>query len=84
MFRLLIIFGAGFLLYKLFLGDKKKKQEDQIHRQSSNVASGELVKDPVCGTYVSVDSDIRVREGNRVYCFCSYDCRDKFLSKKKG
>ncbi|MFW6388812.1 MAG: TRASH domain-containing protein, partial [Desulfohalobiaceae bacterium] len=36
-----------------------------------------------CGTYVSSDSDIRVKQGNQVYYFCSYDCRDKFLEKNK-
>lgn len=40
---------------------------------------GVLVKDPVCGTYVSKESDIRIKEGEEVKCFCSYECRDKYL-----
>ena len=39
-----------------------------------------MVKDPQCGTYVSKDSEITVRDGETVYHFCSYDCRDKFLN----
>lgn len=45
------------------------------------VAAGEMVKDPECGTYVSVDGNISVRDGDKVYRFCSYDCRDKFLQR---
>ena len=43
------------------------------------VASGEMVKDPVCGAYVSLDDSITVRDGERRYHFCSYECRDKFI-----
>ena len=42
---------------------------------------GVLVKDPVCGTYVSRDSDIRIKDGGEVRCFCSYECRDKYLKE---
>ena len=40
-----------------------------------------MVKDPQCGTYVSVEDSITVRDGDKVYHFCSYDCRDKFLKR---
>jgi YHS domain-containing protein len=45
------------------------------------VASGEMIKDPVCGTYVEKDGDIRVREGETIHVFCSYECRDKYLKQ---
>ena len=32
-------------------------------------------------TYVSVDGNISVRDGDKVYRFCSYECRDKFLQR---
>jgi len=38
-----------------------------------------MIKDPVCGTYVRKDGDIRVRQGEAVHVFCSYECRDKFI-----
>jgi YHS domain-containing protein len=40
-----------------------------------------MVKDPSCGTYVDKDGDIRVREGDKVHVFCSYECRDKYLKR---
>ena len=39
---------------------------------------GELRKDPVCGTYVSVLAGVREKvKGETVY-FCSIDCRDRY------
>ena len=40
-----------------------------------------MVKDPICGTYVEKDGSIRVREGEKVHVFCSYECRDKYLKQ---
>ncbi len=82
MLKFIIILIAAFLLYKLLMGDHKKKMEKKEQKTQASVNSGEMVKDPVCGTYVSVDSDIRVKEGGQVYYFCDYDCRDKFLQGK--
>lgn len=81
MFKFLAIAIALFLLVKLFKGDAKKKQERAEKDKEKLVASGEMVKDPVCGTFVSKDADIRVKEGDKVHRFCSFDCRDKFLKK---
>jgi len=38
----------------------------------------ELKKDPVCGTYVSVDSSVTKRVNGELFHFCSETCRDKF------
>lgn len=83
MFKLIVFLVAGFLLYKLIMGDQKKKMAAKQKQTSQSVEAGEMVKDPVCGTYVSSDSDIRVKQGDQVYYFCSYDCRDKFLEENK-
>ncbi len=79
--RLLIFVGVGFILYKLFTGDKKKKTSATTKKQEKMAASGQMLKDPICGTYVSKDSDIRVREGDNIHAFCSYECRDKYLKQ---
>lgn len=58
----------------------RKRKVEVKHKQEEKLAKeGVLVKDPVCGTYVSKDSDIRIKEGEEVRCFCSYECRDKYL-----
>ena len=79
MLKFLVFAVACFLLYKLVPNDKKKKVEVKNTQDEKMAKEGVLVKDPVCGTYVSKDSDIRIKEGEEVRCFCSYECRDKYL-----
>lgn len=79
MFKFLIFAVAGFALYKLIINDRKKKAENKNTKKEAMAKEGILVKDPVCGTYVSKESDIRIKEGDKIHCFCSYECRDKYL-----
>ncbi len=81
MWKLLIIAIAGFVLYKMFMGDKSKKESDKKKETAKKVAKGEMVKDPVCGAFVSLDSAVRVRDGEKVHHFCSYECRDAFIQR---
>jgi uncharacterized protein len=37
-----------------------------------------LQQDPVCGTYVAVDTSLKKIVAGRVYYFCSDECRNKF------
>jgi len=77
-----IIIGVGlYLVYKLFMGDKRKREMQHKKDIKQKVASGELIKDPVCGTYVDKSGDIRVRNGDKIHVFCSYECRDKYLKQ---
>ena len=41
--------------------------------------TGELKRDPVCGTFIAESSAIRHTEGGRTVHFCSAECRDKYL-----
>lgn len=81
MLKFVIIIGAAFLLYRMFANDQKKKKDTKVKEQVKSAARGEMVQDPVCGAYVSVDSDIRVREGDKVHRFCSFECRDKYIKR---
>ncbi|OIO04721.1 MAG: transcriptional regulator [Desulfovibrionaceae bacterium CG1_02_65_16] len=81
MTKLLILVICGFVVWKLFAGDKRYKETKEKESKENLVASGEMVKDPVCGAYVSKNSDIRVRQGDVVLNFCSYECREKYLKQ---
>jgi len=45
-----------------------------------NAAGGATVlqQDPVCGTYVAVDSSLKRIVDGRVIHFCSAECRDRY------
>lgn len=85
MWKWLILILAGYALYRLFANDvlkkKKENKEDNAADLERKVAAGEMVKDPECGTYVAVESNISVRDGETIHRFCSYECRDKFLQR---
>lgn len=81
MLKFIVIGVALFLVYKLFMGDKKKKEMEKEKTVKSKAAAGEMIKDPICGTYVERDGNIRVKEGDKTHVFCSYECRDKYIKQ---
>lgn len=42
--------------------------------------TGELKKDPVCGTYTSAATSIKQTFGKETLYFCSPQCRDKYVA----
>ena len=42
--------------------------------------SGELKKDPACGTYISAATSIHENVGGETFYFCSKQCRDKYVA----
>ena len=42
--------------------------------------TGELKRDPVCGTYVSAASSVKETVGGQTFHFCSKECRDKYVA----
>ena len=85
MWKWLILILAVYALYRLFANDVLKKQkenkEENAAEMERKIAAGEMIKDPECGTYVSAEGNISVRDGEIVHHFCSYECRDKFLQR---
>lgn len=83
MWKWVIIILLGYGAYRMFMNDRSKKVDNEKAEREQRVAAGELVRDPVCGTYIDADSTITVRNGETLHRFCSYDCRDKFLAEQK-
>ena len=80
-FKVVIFALVAYALYRMFMNDRQKKEEKSTREQESRVASGEMVKDPVCGAYVEKDSSLTVRNGEVVHHFCSYECREKYIKQ---
>lgn len=81
MVKLLFSAAAVYFLYKMFMGDTKQKQKTDKKEQENLVAKGEMVKDPVCGAYVSLENSVRTVKNGEAVHFCSYECRDKYLKQ---
>ncbi len=85
MWKILIIALACIVLYKLVTNDRGVKAKADQKEQDRKVARGEMVKDPICGSYVDVEGSISVKDGTKNHVFCSYECRQKFLDElEKG
>lgn len=88
MIRWLVLGVIAFVLYKLVTNEMRKRAEKSAAKQTAETnrkaATGNMVKDPVCGVYVDVASSISVRDGDNVHRFCSYECRDAFLQQLRG
>jgi YHS domain-containing protein len=46
--------------------------------------TGELKKDPVCGTYIAAATSIQEKVGGQTFHFCSRECRDKYVASLAG
>ena len=83
--RWLLVAVLVFIAYKLISNEHQRRLEKKEKQNKATVAAkaatGEMVKDPTCGTYVNVESSVSVRDGNVIHRFCSYECRDTFLQR---
>jgi uncharacterized protein len=77
MLRLLII---GILIYLLYvLGKGLFRKDKGIHRGSPDTGViDEMVRDPVCETYIPKRQAIRRVIDNKEFFFCSKECADRF------
>jgi len=74
---LIILFLLIYILYRLLWKDNRNR--NQRTKGQKSIRNEEMVKDPVCGTYVSLDLAIPAKKEGRTYHFCSKECRNKFL-----
>ena len=52
-----------------------------VPRPSNQVPlTGELKKDPVCGTYIAAATSIKETVAGQTFHFCSQECRDKYVA----
>lgn len=77
--KVLVFALVAYALYRLLMNDRRKKEDDASREKEHLVATGEMVRDPVCGTYVEAEGGITVRNGEKVLHFCSYECREKYI-----
>lgn len=85
MLRLIYLVLFIFLGYKVWKWVSKSLvssgPDTMIRGNNEKIAVNDLVKDPVCGTYVPLKSAVSaIRDGKTVY-FCSENCRKTYLNE---
>jgi uncharacterized protein len=79
--RLLILALLAYVLYRLLRGFFTPGQK--LKGNEGRGAIDEMVKDPLCETYVPLRDSQRRVIGGREYFFCSKECADKFEKEQK-
>jgi uncharacterized protein len=69
-----------FVIFRFFRALNKASKP----RRDSKRASGIMVKDETCNTYLPKENAIREVYKGKEYYFCSSECRQKFLKQKKS
>lgn len=69
-----------YLVWKFIQSPRKKP----VRTQPSQRPPQMMVKDETCNTYLPVEDAIKEISEGREYFFCSKDCRQKFLDRKKS
>ena len=73
-----------YLVWK-FISRPKKKAPSQAQSQTQARRLPQMmVKDETCNTYLPIEEAIKETCQGKDYYFCSRDCRQKFLDKKKA
>lgn len=74
---------TAFLIYITFILFRNSKKLSGNSKDEIGSSPVELVKDPICGTFVEMETPYKVKLYDNIYYFCSEDCREKFIAKNK-
>lgn len=69
-----------YLLFRFFRALSKGSRSPR----TSKLASGIMVKDKICNTYLPKEDAIKEVYEGKEYFFCSKECRQKFLEQDKS
>jgi uncharacterized protein len=72
---LLVFLLLLFLYYTLYYKNYKKGKLNQKEK----IKITEMVRDEVCGVYLPKEEALKVVIKDKVYYFCSEECKDAFL-----
>ncbi len=82
--RLVIIAFLVYIMYRLWKGAiGEKRDRGSTFKGRKDVSIGEMVQDPVCKTYISMDQAYQRQINGKKYFFCSERCADIFEKRLK-
>ena len=77
-FVLAAILAAVFFFFKI---KDKKNDEQKYADDNEEVKAVEMKQDAVCGSYVEETTKYKVRLHDKIYYFCSEECKNKFIEE---
>ncbi|RMF89369.1 MAG: YHS domain-containing protein [Nitrospinota bacterium] len=77
MIRYIFLLAIGYLVYTLLKGVFRSSPPSPPGGEETPVED-EMVKDPVCDTYIPRSMAITKTRGGVVYYFCSQKCAEEF------
>jgi uncharacterized protein len=72
--KFLVLLVFLLLLFFYYKNYKKRKLN-----QNEKIRITEMVRDEVCGVYLPKEEALKVKIEDKVYYFCSEECKDAFL-----
>ena len=86
LFRLFVFIILFYLLYKIINVFKQSKhiKNDDCQFKSSSTEAEDLVKDPVCNTYIPRGQAYKREISGKDYYFCSKQCSDRQTLEKNN
>jgi YHS domain-containing protein len=85
--RILFFIALLYIVYRLITSPRKLKNQDtadNIGNRANLAPQDILVEDPICHTYVPKQQAFILEQGERIFYFCSKDCRNAFITKQKN
>jgi len=82
-FSLIRWFLIGFLLYLLYRVIRSSwiRTPRRRRKKPGDGTVEDMVKDPVCGTYIPKSQAVTIKEGTTTVYFCSQKCADAYRQK---
>jgi YHS domain-containing protein len=56
--------------------------KNSLKAKSKAEVATDMARDPVCGTYISNDTVLKLKYNNKLYHFCSKECMNRFREEK--
>ncbi len=81
--RILILFGVGYLVYRVLKGLMTLGPGRGVREADEGAQVDEMVQDPQCRTYVPLRDAYKKTIGGRKVYFCSRECAERYDVEKR-
>jgi YHS domain-containing protein len=80
MFRVIVYLLISIFLISIVRVSPSRQRQAKGPSAADTPLTGELKKDPFCGTYIAAATSIKQTFGKETFYFCSPQCRDKYVA----